>query len=292
MRSDLRLAIWIVAAGALMALSVAALRSPEAGGDDPAELRRRLDAETARADRLERELAALRRAPAAEIEGTTAATPRPQSAGSVRELMARGETGPALELIGAHRLVEEVPTLVALLSDAAFGREAARMLGDLGDSRAIEPLAAAYGAGDWSMKRETSLALRSLGRPEYVEHFVSELSAQALSDADGELRYEGVRELARLNDPMALPALRAALADSNSRVRAAAARQVGMQGDASHLPDLEALAADRSEKVRQAAQKAVAWIHDPSLRQEAMDVIIVDSVTALGTISLILDATR
>ena len=129
--------------------------------------------------------------------------------------------------------------------------DAARALGELGDSRAILPLLAATADTDSGVRKACAEALTALGEP------LGEVIRQSL---EGSL--EARRELARRRDPRSIDPLVRALSLRHLQVRAAAAEAlVSMGGDSA--PALRQALASSDQGVRALAAGALAEVGGP-----------------------------
>jgi HEAT repeat protein len=107
---------------------------------------------------------------------------------------------------------EAIPSLLAGLAipDCRVQAVVARVLGNLGDRRAVEPLAALLQTGEcgdvrFNVRAEAAKALGQLGDVRAVEPLIA-----ALADDDGAARAEALEALGRLGDPRAVEPLLAA----------------------------------------------------------------------------------
>lgn len=89
---------------------------------------------------------------------------------------------------------------------------AARALGELGDSRAVEPLITALKDENAHVRRRATWALGELGDPRAVEPL-----RVALKDEDETVRADAATALEKLGNARAVEPLRAALEDEDSR---------------------------------------------------------------------------
>ncbi len=110
--------------------------------------------------------------------------------------------------VRALDIPEAVPVLVSILIDEQekqyTRRQAALILGLLGDKRAISALTQALNAGDRILRGR---AAEALGRFEGLEHSVIQQLIQGLQDEDYFMRECSAKALGQLRRPEALPAL-------------------------------------------------------------------------------------
>ena len=180
------------------------------------------------------------------------------------------------------------PLLADLLGDAAalpaHRLEAARLLGDLGDSSSRAALAAAL--SDEAIALEAAIALATLGDRRAVPLLTRALETEAAARAaialgrlgdrravpaliellEAESPYDTKRDaigaLYRLRDPRAVPTLLAVTDDSQLRYRAITA--IGLTESAEAFGPLAAmLASPRRTMIRDGLARALGWIGDP-----------------------------
>jgi HEAT repeat protein len=149
----------------------------------------------------------------------------------VRVRAADEPVGPAeLVWLGLWRLgrLNSVETLLAALAERGADAEAAdwllradvlRVLGKLGDRRAVTPLVGELRHQHPSVRDAAAEALGALGEPESVASLV-----QAFHDEARRVRRSAARSLARLGTPKAVAALRSATHSAGALDRLYAAR--------------------------------------------------------------------
>ena len=109
---------------------------------------------------------------------------------------------------------------------AGIRAAAARSLGRIGDSRAVEPLIAVLGDARKEARRAAVEALSRIGSPRAVEPLIG-----ALKDSDPIVRQTAAGAVGKVGAPAVEPLI-GALADATAGVRQAAARALGTIGDA------------------------------------------------------------
>jgi HEAT repeat protein len=167
----------------------------------------------------------------------------------VRQAAAR-----VLGQIGDARSVEP---LVAALKDKmdSVCWAAAGALGQIGDARAVEPLIA--GLKDRGGGMSAAEALGQLGDIRAVEPLVA-----ALGGPDTGLRSTAAEALGQLGDARAVEPLIAALKDAIPGVHTTAARSLGQLGDARAVEPLIAALKDEMYFVREAVARALGQLGD------------------------------
>ena len=152
-----------------------------------------------------------------------------------------------------------VPGLLAALRDAEedVRREAAWVLGKIGDAAAVPGLLAALHDADVDVRVAAAAALGQIGDATAVPGLLA-----ALHDADVDVRWTAARALERIGDAAAVPGRLAALGDADADVRWAAAVALGQIGDNAAVPGLLAALGDADADVREAAAAALGEIGD------------------------------
>ncbi|TAK34258.1 MAG: hypothetical protein EPO21_09935 [Chloroflexota bacterium] len=162
----------------------------------------------------------------------------------------RGRAAMALGQIGETRAVE--PLLAVLRDDNSDVRgSAAAALGKIGDARAVEPLVAALRSNSLNVRSKATDALVKIGSPA-----VEPLTA-ALRDDDSNVRWIAAETLWKIGDQLAVDPLVAALRDDDSDVRWIAAEALGKIGDQRVVEPLVAALRDGSMRVRKGAASAL-----------------------------------
>jgi len=152
-----------------------------------------------------------------------------------------------------------VPGLLAALHDADVDVRvaAAAALGQIGDATAVPGLLAALHDADVDVRWTAARALERIGDAAAVPGRLA-----ALGDADADVRWAAAVALGQIGDNAAVPGLLAALGDADADVREAAAAALGEIGDAAAVPGLLAALRDADWRVRRAAARALRWIGD------------------------------
>ena len=139
---------------------------------------------------------------------------------------------------------------------------AARVLGRIGDPRAIDPLIEALGDDHQGLRLFAGQALNKIGEPTLKK------LVPVLNDPNPHLRLGVVRGLSGVKSPQTSSLLIAALGDEDKLVRRAAALGLHFRGD--EQPVLEALIANRNDKdgsVRDQIYTILAYCKDPRLEE-------------------------
>jgi hypothetical protein len=98
--------------------------------------------------------------------------------------------------------------------DSCIRRNVAKVLGKLGDARAVEPLKEALKDSDIDMQRAIATALGAIGDTTASSFLISMLDCENES-----IRCDAAAALGNIEDPHAIPALRKICNDPSSRVR-------------------------------------------------------------------------
>ncbi len=171
--------------------------------------------------------------PPARPPDTAPAVP-PVAAESVRALMTR--LLEASDTVTVARLVHDLESDPAIVDDRRA--DAAYVLGQMGDTRALDPLITALRDEDTVVRTEAAAALGGLADRRAVEPLI-----RALYDAQWEVRSNAALSLGALADPAAIPHLITLLDDPSVEVRFWTARTLGDLSAAAALPALCRLAA-------------------------------------------------
>ena len=172
------------------------------------------------------------------------------SSSAVRESAAK-----MLGNVGDERAVD--PLIEALSDNNADVREAAaEALGQLGDKQAVEPLIKALALENWKVhwkaRGSVAKALGRLGDKRAVDPLIKVLSHGLFF-----VREAAAKALGRLGDKRAIDPLIKALSDDNSDVRKAAAWALGQLGDKRAVDPLVKVLSDDNSDVRDAAEEAL-----------------------------------
>lgn len=153
--------------------------------------------------------------------------------------------------------------LVAFIQDRRISSdtkiEAARLLGRLGDARAVDPLITLLADERYYVRREVSRALGQIGEPA-----LERLGTLAQSEVPA-TREAGVEALGAISSPRALNLIMDALSDQAPGVRGAAVRALGESGSEAAVPTLMSLLRDESGTLRAQAASSLARLGKPSM---------------------------
>jgi len=170
---------------------------------------------------------------------------------------ARWESAKVLGKIGDARAVE--PLIAALRDSTNHVREkAAEALGNIGDVRAIEPLIVALQDESTLVREKAVEALSKIGDERTVKPLIAALH-------DFALRGEAANALIKIGKP-AVKSLIVTLKDKEWIVRQCAAEALGEIGEASAVEPLIAALKDENEYVRQYAREALERIGTPKAK--------------------------
>jgi HEAT repeat protein len=157
----------------------------------------------------------------------------------------------------SDRVLEEIAALKD--EDWALREDAATLLGEFRDPRAVGPLLEALHDEDRAVRDAATGALRKIG-PAAVPALIA-----ALQDPNGNVQEIAVAVLKDLPDPRAVEPFIGCLASKNWIVRMHAAKGLGALGDARAVPALIPLLTDPVKAVRVDATDALARIGRPAL---------------------------
>jgi HEAT repeat protein len=232
----------------------------------------------------------------------------PQAIEPLLQAMIREKEGPNPYKWAVLRFqTAAVDHLLPLLSheDTTIRVQAAQMLAELGDERALEPLIAALNTPDTPLRFHLVISLGKLGDRRAVEPLLTLLTDEtpsvrhhallalgALGDKrivpvlldalqrDASLLHGTVIALGELGDPRGVEVALAALSDANESIRFGAARSLGAMGDPQAAAPLIAALADPSQSVREAAVRSLAALGDHQAIPPLIDALKQNSLLA------------
>ncbi|HEY8561033.1 MAG TPA: HEAT repeat domain-containing protein [Pyrinomonadaceae bacterium] len=140
-------------------------------------------------------------------------------------------------------------------ADGEVRRTIARLLGQIGDARAFEPLAGLLKSPDAATRQAAVDALRALAHPATVSRL-----CDLLDDDDPQIREAVIRVVGHLDAPNCAEKIFEACADADERVRRAAIEQLPEIADARAVPTLIQALKHDSPRVRETAAKALAKV--------------------------------
>lgn len=178
---------------------------------------------------------------------------------SVNELIRKiGDEDSEIRVKAREELIENgekavIPLISALRSDNLNRvKNAARVLGELDDPAAVEPLIALLGASRASIRNAASKALAKMDSlPQVLEH---------AKDADARMRRAITRLTPEYGDPSTVDALAEALRDPDPLVRRNAARALGLLDAPGSVKHLSKALRDGDWRVRQWAAYSLGLI--------------------------------
>ncbi|HUX78005.1 MAG TPA: HEAT repeat domain-containing protein, partial [Anaerolineae bacterium] len=139
--------------------------------------------------------------------------------------------------------------------DASVREKAAKALGEIGDTQAVEPLITALKDSDMDVRRAAVEALGQSGDARAVDPLIT-----ALKDGAVDVRQAAAGALGQSGDARAVDPLIAALKDSAGDVRQAASGALGQSGDARAVNPLIAALKDSAGDVQQTVAGVLAQI--------------------------------
>lgn len=152
----------------------------------------------------------------------------------------------------------EVPVIIsALINDEKSDTraDAAEVLGDIGDKRAVEPLIDALRDADYTVQWSAAEALGKIGDKRAVEPLIT-----TLKTGDEYLRKRAAEALGDIGDKRAVEPLINALKDEDESVRSSAAEALGNIGDVRAVEPLIDALKDEDWYVQYNAAKALGEI--------------------------------
>lgn len=141
-------------------------------------------------------------------------------------------------------------------------RDAARVLGEIGDESSAEVLLGAFGSeSDWSVRSAIISALGSLNPPH-----IGKLLEEALRDRQESVRHDAMKTLPSLIGPKCRQVCISALQDPYSLVRQAAIQALGDFADPMNISCIALCAHDNDPYVREASFTALSKIGKPAVQ--------------------------
>jgi HEAT repeat protein len=174
------------------------------------------------------------------------------------------------------------PAVEPLIGELQYGGwQAAEVLGQIGDTRAVEPLIAALKDEDSFVRWQAAEALGQIGDTRAVEPLIA-----ALKDESKQVRGPAAEALRRIGDARTVESLIAALKDESKQVRGPAAEVLGQIGNPRAVePLIEALKDDDNNDVRIAAARALVALYTSGSLDDAHKQTILsfrDTITSTG----------
>ncbi|WP_319642088.1 HEAT repeat domain-containing protein [Methanovulcanius yangii] len=180
-----------------------------------------------------------------------------------RDIEIRSDAAKALGNIRDTRAVEP---LIHALNDENYKvrKSAAEALGRIGDGRAVEPLCKALN-DEYDVRITSAEALRMIGQtfpgkigdPQTVVPLINLLNA-----IEPEIRQIAIHSLGETHDSRAVEPLIAALNEEDPELRSSAINALSWIGDIKALDPIIAMLDDRNDKVREDAASALEYFGD------------------------------
>jgi HEAT repeat protein len=180
---------------------------------------------------------------------------------------------PNVDKLRAKRNIEGLLEALEYRKDDSVRGAAIKALGEIGDSRAVEPLIAVLRDGHGSVRDAAAVALGEIGAPAVEPLIVAlktpgwwfDLQAAAngrVEEMDWGARNAAIDALAKINAPAVEPLI-AALNDSTLMVDWVATQALGQIGDRRAVEPLIAVLTNGNKVMRAAAVQALQLIGDP-----------------------------
>jgi len=148
-----------------------------------------------------------------------------------------------------------------LLNDSSdkVRKEAARILGKIGDDSAIELLNTALGDAEWDVRDAAVEAMGEIGGERAVEALI-----RALDDDSEVVRHSAIWSLGRVSGTRAVAALNELIQHKKAKTRQDAVRALGLTGDERAIEPLTQALEDEDVEVRNQAAKALCRFGQPA----------------------------
>jgi HEAT repeat protein len=173
-----------------------------------------------------------------------------------------------------------IPALIACLSDTdvSVRLNAIGALGQLGDKRAVEPIASMLQDAVPAVRRSAAEVLGRWREGQALERLIL-----ALRDPDDSVRLSAVRALGRIGSKEITRPVIAVLRDHNASVRQEAAVVLGQLGDASASEPLIRALYDHDISVQQAAARALGTLGDDQAVEPLIAILTSPHASVLQT---------
>ena len=162
---------------------------------------------------------------------------------------------PNIEKMKAKKNVKGLIKALGYKKNFQVRFDAARLLGEIGDPRAVQPLIDALEDEEVMVRNEAARVLGEIGDPRAVDPLINALDRE--EDYSIGVRWDVIEALGKLGDTRALEPLTALLRDKADDTRLHAARALGKIGDPSAVDPLITALKDKYGKVRRAATAAL-----------------------------------
>jgi len=186
----------------------------------------------------------------------------------------RASAARALGCLGNSRAIDSLIGALKsgnlLVGSRDVSEAAAWSLGEMGDSRAVPELIDVLENERWTLRDEAAVALGKIGDARAFAPLVALLRTSDLNDDYGFGRAAAAEALGHLGDPRGVDPLIAALKFRNEYVRRSSAGALGQLGDSRAVEPLIAALKDSDFKVRKSAASALGQLAD----QRAVEPLI------------------
>jgi HEAT repeat protein len=169
---------------------------------------------------------------------------------------------PDIEKLKTKRNIEGLIKALGNKKYADVRWQSARVLEQLGDKRAIEPLIQALNDDHGLVRKSAIEALGKIGDERATEALIA-----GLNDQDDEIRLSAVNSLKQIGDEHATKLLITVLKDKNTDVRISAASALGQIGGGHAAMALIDALNDKNAKVRESVTYALRKIDDDAIAE-------------------------
>jgi HEAT repeat protein len=176
----------------------------------------------------------------------------------------------AVEALGNLKDTRAVEPLIRVLEqDVSFVRwKAAKVLGQIGDASAIAPLINALKDDDWDIRKNAAWALGRIGDTRAAAPLL-----ELLGDPFNLLREAVIEALGTIGDPLAVEPLIKVLEEKDPSIRKHAVTALAMIGDPRAVEPLIGLLRDQDTEVRQKTIESLAILNDPRVVEPLITIL-------------------
>ncbi|MBI2469798.1 MAG: HEAT repeat domain-containing protein [Planctomycetes bacterium] len=181
-------------------------------------------------------------------------------------LVVREKSANALGKLGRPEAEESLISALNSNTNLSIVCAIIESLGQLGDTRAVEPLIAFLGHKEAKIRECTAASLGKLRDTRAVESLIA-----ALNDEQERVRWYAADSLGKIGDPASVDSLIKLLSDTSARVRESAVTALGQIGNQQAIESLVKALQDVDKRV--AEQAADSLVNIKSMNFESMDTV-------------------
>ena len=172
----------------------------------------------------------------------------------------------------------QVPEFISALTNNNDGvrKEAAKVLGKIGNIRAVEPLIAAVGDKNLSVREYIVEALGNIGDVRSTEPLIG-----LLRNENSDVRMEVIESLGKIRDARAVEPLIVAMRDKDLRTKKIIVETIGTIGGELAIKEITILLRDEVEDIRKVAEMVLTKIYPEWPKSEVVKRQVPEFISAL-----------